>query len=147
MAQCSPSPGRSRVPGILQNRTRTLRKSNDTVWHYSTSLEFCTKHPRIPRIRNGRVLDVPVHVGAALAGTARPRWPTEAHNDASTRPTWTSRLRAQVEGGGMLNGVLIPPIHVDAHGHVWDLAVAKMRYSGVLCAKLETSGTVPHCIV
>ena len=51
---------------------------------------FAQSTLEIPRLHNGQVLDVPVRVGTALTGIARPRRPTEAHNDASTRPTWTS---------------------------------------------------------
>ena len=95
--QASPPSGlqrgaHARLP-ILQKRTHTLKNSNNTMHHCSTSLEFCTKHPGIPRLRNGWVLDVPVRVGAALAGTARLCRPTEAHNDASARSTWTSGPR------------------------------------------------------
>ena len=37
--------------------------------------------------------------------------------------------------------------YADVHEHVWDLPVVKAWYSGVLCAKLETSGTVLHGLV
>jgi hypothetical protein len=40
-------------------------------------------------LRNGAVPGIPVHDGAALASTARPRRPTEGQIDVPIEPTWT----------------------------------------------------------
>jgi hypothetical protein len=75
------------APAFLQKRPYPIRYLHGAAVHYCTRDTICTNNPEVSRLCHRAVLGAPVRDGAAPADIARPRRPTESHNDLPTGPT------------------------------------------------------------